>query len=418
MYFNFQSPDTLFHALRKSLPMKADFLPHLSKERSILLTGNFTDLVELVNIVDSIIRKRQDDGYYIVPRSWTAFNNLTVGKRKVMTRYEIDEEIFESLEKEDPESLHKVFEYYQDMRHIIYFKRDKKPDKVILDKEWLLSIFERIYSSSVETAKYFKSNEDVDVFKNTGQLSENIVSTVLDEFDECHENRDVVLHCLHKLGLVVSGVHGKEKNLQCYLVPSINKRQFSNEMIRNQGGNDFPETSILMFDFPFIPHFFFPHLALACLNVWKSPRQDSVPSIYENAIVLNTTDLSYRIMIGICKTTIQLQLYRRNKYDINSKVTFKIRQTFEDILKNVMKDFNINPYQLGYSCNKTTEHFIVENDENKFILEENMKPHRKDGQMPCIEHANSEHFIDVFTILRDWIPVGIFSLHYYLLSYL
>lgn len=159
---------------------------------------------------------------------------------------------------------------------------------------------------------------------------------------------------MEKLGLLAVCNSEEENALKTwYYFPSMNKRQFDEELKNIKGFNS---SSILCFQFDEqgqLPIFLFYELVVKCVKLpgWSILTVNKTRSIYEKFACF-----SYRehiVVVCICNFQIQVQVFIP-KYELNQIVC----QEVQTALEGKMKEFRKYSYRVGYKC-----HNGVLNDE-------------------------------------------------------
>lgn len=283
--------------------------------------------------------------------TWAIFEHI-LQKDKCLKLISIAEisKYNEGLQNEfrmDEEEILKMLKFFNRVGSLLYIDEEGFKDTVILDVQWFLDAFKSILTYSTDMAKADKNQKR---FRETGELSDEELDSIWEKLPDhgskYFEHKKKLISFMEKLGLLAV-CNSEEENIlkTWYYFPSMNKRQFDEEL---KNIKMFNSSSILCFQFDEqgqLPIFLFYELVVKCVKIpgWSILKVNKTKSIYEKFACF-----SYRehiIVVCICNFQIQVQVFIP-KYEITPIVC----QEVQTALEGKMKEFRKYSYRVGYKC--------------------------------------------------------------------
>ncbi|XP_062595361.1 uncharacterized protein LOC134256694 [Saccostrea cucullata] len=148
------------------------------------------------------------------------------------------------------------------------------------------------------------------------------------------------------------------------------------------------QTSVLVFSFRFLPHFFYFRLIVACIvsTEWTIIEENGQKCLFKNIALFKFEGH----IIGVAVTTsfIQVQIFKQGNGHLSGEITRKIKKTMEDVLEQLAKNFHKKTlYEIGYQCSKQN---VTEGDALCFISEKELIGR---GEFSCPNHGLEKHHI-------------------------
>ncbi|XP_062615174.1 uncharacterized protein LOC134276912 [Saccostrea cucullata] len=341
-----------------------------------------------------------------VPLKWFELENIINQKKangeKVLKKQQLKETaILVSIDEND---LNDVLCFLHDIGKIIYFHVDQLEETVIIDVQWFVDAFKYIITDEKHFARKDSENTLVNTGKISGQYIEEIWKNIQDNRDD-NKHHDFILQSylnhkydilqyMDKLGLMtrIETQIGVIEEEEMYYIPSMNRTDLpydrKDEISRQQ------KSPMMVYFFKsYLPHFFFFRLVVNCLKKWEVY---DIESFFKNAVLYKADDADHYFVIGVSKTSIQLQVFTLEEtMDLSEECVKKIRQTVEEYIKEITETFHKGIiYEMGFSC---TDIKITEEDEKFFLKEEYIyKPSMRFEEISCPRHhfGQDRHKID------------------------
>ncbi|XP_061177494.1 probable serine/threonine-protein kinase pats1 [Saccostrea echinata] len=352
-----------------------------------------------------------------VPLKWfeleKILNDEKANGEKVLKRSQLKEMV--KTVSIDEGDLNDVLRFLHEIGKIIYFSVDKLKDTIIIDVQWFVDAFKYIITDKRHFGRIDNKNPLVNTGKITGQYVEEVWKRSRDNHDVKHFDKNVngendknhdfvwlsykkhktdILQYMDKLGLITK-IQTKTKydvgnDEEMYYIPSMNRTDLPDD--KKDAIKQKQKSSLMVYFFKsYLPHFFFFRLVVNCLKKWKVCDGDS---FFKNAAFYKTKDAGHYFVIAVSKTSIQLQVLRRDG-TVKEECVKKIRKAVEDLIKEITETFHRGIiYDMGFSCRDIK---ITDEDEKFFLKEsEIVKEIGNFQEMSCPKHfiGPNDHKID------------------------
>ncbi|MES1923194.1 Glycosyl transferases group 1, partial [Bonamia ostreae] len=185
------------------------------------------------------------------------------------------------------EDVYDMLRYYHDAGKVLYFNETDLADFVILDVQWFVDAFQFIITDKLHMKGIKGRMQDWEEYYQTGHLRDGLLTDIwrkrdLDLHKELLENdevaieddiandsryllpyKDTILMFMTRLGLVAVGE-------EFHYVPCINKKEIDSRLA-NIIRESKQKSSVLIFQFDFLPYFVFYRLIVSCMQEmrWK-----------------------------------------------------------------------------------------------------------------------------------------------------
>jgi hypothetical protein len=158
------------------------------------------------------------------------------------------------------------------------------------------------------------------------------------------------------------------------------------------------KTSVVVFQFPFLPYFIYFRLIVACLTqtdgTWRFPK-DKHLCLYKNIVYFIHKD--HTVVLAVNRHAIQLQVFHR-RGKISKNVTLNIRDVIERLLNTLTSNFHKTVlYTVGYQCSNQE---VFHDHDDCFVEEKEIDVRNK--QMCPIHETESYHILRIPDILYYW----------------
>ncbi|XP_063408786.1 uncharacterized protein LOC134692265 [Mytilus trossulus] len=304
------------------------------------------------------ISTQQENWGIEMPLKWIPLENKLIQHRKMgknilsfQTIKEINDESHCLIA--DESELKLFLKFHHDLGTVIYF--DDVPDFIILNPNWFVKALRCIVSAKDFISENLQLNWKE--YEESGYIGMKMIQTIFRQKDpELAHNQEHIMHLLEKYDIVVempNDVRQKENEKQ-YCVPCIVKASAFDSITNNFVGQE--KTSILCFEYQFLPPVFFCHLVVYLLRTYKLSNESSSSfkkALYRGACVfdLDTTGCE---KLFLCKyqNTIQVQIWRWNTAITDSSGQ-RIRIDIEDDLTCIQRKYKLDSlknYKLKVKC--------------------------------------------------------------------
>ncbi|XP_061192320.1 uncharacterized protein LOC133200553 [Saccostrea echinata] len=365
-----------------------------------------------------------------IPKEWSFFGleiNQKKQRKRILKISEITTEVTEIAAKGQTgsEKVEKgtqdMLRYYHDAGKALYFNENGLDDEVIIDVQWFIDAFKHIITDK----KHFKgipvTQGDWDEYYKTGNLRSQLLIEIWKHKDEelikklkkedenynvkggsCERDErylqyheESLLNFMQRLGLLAVG-------RESHYVPCMNRKEIEKELldIINESDN---KSSILVYQFEFLPFFLFFRLVVACMqeNGLEVLENDGTSCLYRNAALFSY--MKFNIVLSVNKDSIQLQVFHPVAgYVLEKAQVCTIQKKIEEMMENLSRSFNRKiQFVRGFRC-QTDEIETIAMDIEKHFLPETRIP-KEDRKMICPLHSVTDrHIIDTMELTRYW----------------
>ncbi|XP_062567750.1 probable serine/threonine-protein kinase pats1 [Saccostrea cucullata] len=273
-----------------------------------------------------------------------------------------------------------VLMFYHDIGAILYYNEDHLKASAITDVQWFVDCFKYIITDPKHARDLVENDKDWKNFFESGYLSTKLLTGIWKKKDMVPRKCNSTLKYMQRLGLLAKGP-------KAHYVPCMNKLDFE-ENLKDYITTLEQKTSVLVFNFRFLPYFFYFRLIVACIvnTEWTVIEDNGQKCLFKNIALF----LFEEHMIGVAVTTsaIQVQIFRQGNRQLSGEITMKIKKTMEDVLEQMTKNFHKKTlYEIGYQCSKQN---VIEEDALCFISEKELIGR---GEFSCPNHGLKNHHI-------------------------
>ncbi|XP_062620661.1 uncharacterized protein LOC134282256 [Saccostrea cucullata] len=445
----YKSKECFVERLQGKIPENSFLLQYVKIECCFFTQFPPTPLEALEKRISEI--SLQDHWKKNIPKDWALFD-IEISERKSRTKI-LDLSNIVTLTREKAEEKGNTEEnekkdmlrYYHDVGKVLHFNEDGLENLVIIDVQWFVNIFKGIitdknhldgiatrldwnnyyYTGHMtkdilrELIKTKDEKERKEACKNDNSVAPHSVSkkpfsrksekSVYFQRDESQsteeksvnqslpyhlDNFDIIFKFMERLGLIAS--EGKD-----LYIPCMNRKTFDKNILNKIVES---KTSILVFQFKYLPYFLYFRLVVACLGAegWKVLKNGN-SCLYKNVALFSYKD--HKIAIAVTETSIQLQIYFPNdSFNSSSDVVIScdIQEIVEKLLEKITSNYHKRvEYVRGFSCRDEKEQCLTMDMEGHFIPEKDIKI---GNQVSCPLHqVESHHFVNTKELTRYWI---------------
>ncbi|XP_052081768.1 uncharacterized protein LOC127719588 [Mytilus californianus] len=303
------------------------------------------------------ISTQQENWGVEVPLKWIPLENELIKHRKMgknilsfQSIKEISDESHRLIADEDEFKM--FLKFHHDLGTVIYF--DDVPDFIIINPNWFVKALRCIVSARDFISENLQLNWKE--YEESGYIGMEMIHTIFQQKDpELAHNQEHIIRLMEKYDIVVeipNVVRQKEREKQ-YCVPCIVKASAIEIMTNYFVGQE--KTSILCFEYEFLPPMFFCHLVVYLLRTYNLSNESpssSKKALYRGACVFDI-DFTGREKLFLCKyqNTIQVQIWRWNSAITGSGQ--RIRIDIEDELNCIQRKYRLDSlknYTLKVKC--------------------------------------------------------------------
>lgn len=265
-----------------------------------------------------------------------------------------------TVRMKDKSELIKILTFYREVGEILYFPETGLKDFAILDIQWFVDAFKYIISdlkhANLDLENEIRGDKDYKTFVERGVLSHRLLKKMWESCsDKCFLRfQTELVTYMERLGLLTSITVFLKENHASYrvrlkwYVPCMNRKTFNLE----EFGTYRAISSILCFEFTFLPNILFYKLIASCMESgWKILQDRSVKCLYQRVAVFYRFDCF--IFLGICRNCIEVQI-RNVDQQASGDQRSDIRSELEKNLRKLTKFFHKNLcFRIGYKCSRT-----------------------------------------------------------------
>ncbi|XP_062566990.1 uncharacterized protein LOC134229289 [Saccostrea cucullata] len=408
----YKNKDFLLQSLYNELPNDSDTNQYIREDRCFL--ARFPAAQPLVDlekcIIDITLSARWSEK---IPHEWVFLNdeiNEESKNQPILSFNDLHGRL--PVEKDaKTENAVDMLRYYHDAGKCLFFNEEDLQESVIIDVQWFINAFKTIITDKLHVKGIHASKIDWKEYYETGNLKDTLLdgiweledknSQVLEKNDEIKRNgghyldyKTTLLNYMMRLGLIAVGK-------ECHYVPSMNKKKFDiaqKEFIQNTES----KTSVLVFQFDFLPFFLFYRLVVTLMQIegLEVLRSKGTTCLYKNTAMYNYRD--HYLVVAVTCNSIQFQiLHSEADGCLQKEITVAIRQCIDEILMDITNTFHKHlSYTTGFTCLEKNNQIIgIEIDDN-FIEEKKL---RTGTSMNCPLHQlDDRHKINPDYLTEFW----------------
>ncbi|XP_061192136.1 uncharacterized protein LOC133200334 [Saccostrea echinata] len=423
----FKDKDELMESLRNQLPKRSNLSQYIRKDRfhCTQLSLPLYDLER--SFYDIACHQRWKES---IPKEWFFFqieiNQKKHSKRiidisKITTKVAETTADYQKSSNESSKEKLDMLRYYHDAGKVLYFNEAGLSERLIIDIQWFIDAFKHIITDKLHFEGIPGNEEDWDEYYVSGNLRNKLLEKIWKRKDEellerlkrenekykillgafKHEERyleyhqESLLNFMQRLGLLVVG---KES----HYVPCMNRKEMESvvpDLIRRSES----KSSVLIYQFTFLPFFFFFRLVVACMQEknWKVLKTHDTPCLYKNATLFSFA--GYTVVLSVTKESIQLQIFHPKPGCILERdKTQLIQERVENILKDFAGKFHRKLlFARGFRCRLDDTQLLAMDIKGHFLSEEDIP--KDDQEMICPLHSIiDQHFINTKELTRYW----------------
>ncbi|XP_056015025.1 probable serine/threonine-protein kinase pats1 [Ostrea edulis] len=385
-----QNSNTLYNSILDYLEHNQHLKSHLTREHCFVLGfksdgSSFQDtLSDLEKCMVSIAK--QDRWKETIPTDWAlsevVLRELRGRGQRMISVEELSERCF-GKNKEKCIQIRDILKFYHEIGVILHFDEDSLAETVIIDIQWFVDSFKNIITDPNHVRDFVENNRDWLEFNENGHIQDNLLTKLWTSrnFQINRWNKTNLLQYMERLGLIFNGQ-------RVHYIPCMNKRTFTIQQQKDLQSIE-SKTSVLVFQFPFLPYFIYFRLIVACFTKtsgeWRFPKDEHL-SLYKNLAYF--VYKNHTVALAVNRYSIQLQVFQRNRDSISKTVTLEIRDDIERLLNDLTRNFHKEiMYTVGYQCSKQE----VFGEHNAYFVEER-EIHGK-GEQTCPIHETENHHI-------------------------
>ncbi|XP_062599257.1 probable serine/threonine-protein kinase pats1, partial [Saccostrea cucullata] len=367
-----------------------------------------------------------------IPKEWSIFGKEIYQKRilqRILKIFEITKEVQKITNKGQnvPTKVEKTKEnldmlrYYHDAGKALYFNENGLNENIIIDVQWFIDAFKHIITDEIHFRGIPGTQREWNEYYNTGRLRDGLLIEIWKHKDkelfdslkkqnknyriregsfeqdelylQCHKKS--LLNFMQRLGLLAAGG-------ESHYVPCMNRKKIEKEFL-NLIKESKSKSSVLIYQFEFLPFFLFFRLVVACIqeNGWNVPQNQGTSCLYKNAALFSY--MEYNILLSVTEESIQLQVFCPIKGPtLETEKTCLIQGRIEELLNDLAGTFHRKiQYERGFRCRMDKKRTIAIDIKDHFLPAKDI-PNRV-LQMMCPLHSiKKRHIIDTTELTRYW----------------
>jgi hypothetical protein len=321
-----------------------------------------------------------------IPHQWV-FMNSEINDKKISRILPFGDLHDRMLVKKDKkvQSAADMLRYYHDAGRVLFFDEEGLRDSVIIGVQWFVNAFKTIITDRLHVRGYLADHKNWKEYYTTGNLKNSLLLEIwkmkesevkatpnmqdgeakVNEKGNLLHHKGSMLQYMQRLGLMAVG-------RDLHYIPCMNKRKFE-EIQKKFIQESTAKTSVLVYAFDFLPFFLFYQVVVACMQIrdWGVMESSGIKCLYKNAAMFKHE--SHDVAIFVTPCSIQFQVIRRGN-GLKKDVTFKIRQSIDEILRNVTKTFHKHlSFRVGFTCMEKQDQVIGLDIDGIFIEESELK---------------------------------------------
>ncbi|XP_062600369.1 uncharacterized protein LOC134262003 [Saccostrea cucullata] len=427
----FHDKNRLMESLRCQIP-KSSHLAQYIRDDNIFCAEFNLPLRDLETCLFNIAsHQRWNEN---IPKEWSFFE-IEINQKKILMRimniWEIKSTASEitdrgqSASNEDENEKLDMLRYYHDTGKALYFKEDGLDDKIIINVQWFIDAFKHIITDRLHFKGIPGTQENWEEYYKTGNLRDRLLLEIWKHKDEelceklkkegkltdtkvrsekeSYEKDKRYLQChkvsllifMQRLGLLAIGT-------ESHYVPCMNRKEIEKELL-NLIEESESKSSVLVYEFDFLPFFLFFRLVIACMqeNGWKVLRNQGTSCLYKNAALFSY--IQYNIVLSVTEESIQLQVFCPIQgHFLETEKTCLIQGRIEELLNALAGTFHREiQYVRGFRCRMDKEKMIAIDIKDHFLPQKDIP--NEDLKLMCPLHSvNDRHIIDTTELTRYW----------------
>ncbi|XP_062596116.1 uncharacterized protein LOC134257528, partial [Saccostrea cucullata] len=287
-----------------------------------------------------------------------------------------------------------VLRLYNDFGIILYFNENNLREVVVTDVQWFVDCFKSIITDPMHVRDLVQNDKDWQYFYNSGYLSDGLLKRIWKNQKMDIKKCFSALKYMQRLGLVAIGK-------KMHYIACMNKLEFTHEL-KSRVWSLEEKTSVLVFNFKFLPNFFYFRLVVALIveeaedSKWTVIEDNGQKCLFKNVACFKHKE--HIIILALQISSIQVQIFRMGENCLVSPITLNIRKKVEDVLKKLTKNFHKKTiYTVGFQCSTKN---VLEECVTSFLPEEAICGKEK---FSCPNHGlQNYHEIDPVDILCYW----------------
>ncbi|CAG2224186.1 unnamed protein product [Mytilus edulis] len=194
------------------------------------------------------------------PLKWILFQQVLLKLKESNVSISSIQSLLKIAKHEDiniikDDDVKQCLQYCHDIGTVVYFNEEKLADFVILNPKWLIDAFRCLVSDKTEND--IKVSDDWQTLKDTGQISESLISLLFNKEPELkfEDNKAHLIEVLKRFDIIVNLKDSSELYMPC-MIKSCSffefQKHFCDESIF--------KTSWFCLEFKFLPPAFFNHI--------------------------------------------------------------------------------------------------------------------------------------------------------------
>ncbi|XP_062592531.1 probable serine/threonine-protein kinase roco4 [Saccostrea cucullata] len=422
----FKDKDVLMESLRLQFP-KSSYLPQYIIKDNCFCTQLSVSLEDLERRLFDIASQQQ--WKETIPKEWSFFEieiSQTKHSKRIIKISDIltktpnnSSELNRSATRELDENKD-MLRYFHDAGKVLHFEEKGLTESVIIDVQWFVDSFKHIITDKLHFEGIPVTGKDWEEYYKTGNLKNELLIEIWKHKDrelferlkkenkiyeirygsfkrderylEHHEKS--LLNFMQRLGLLAVG----EKS---HYVPCMNRKEMEasiTDLIQSSES----KTSVLIYQFPFLPFFLFYRLIVACVqDGWMVLETDGTSSLYRNVALFSVLD--YHVILSVTEESIQLQVFHPNEGCILERhKTERIQEKVENILNDcALKRLRQPWFVKGFRCRMDNTKAIAMDITDHFLSQDRIS---KDVEkIICPLHSLiDKHYINTNELTRYW----------------
>ncbi|XP_062570741.1 uncharacterized protein LOC134232780, partial [Saccostrea cucullata] len=370
----FRDKKELIESLCHQFPEKS-YLPHYITDENVYCTDVTLPLHDLETCLFNIASNQRWNEN--IPREWSFFG-LEINQKKHSERIlkisKITTKVPEITAKGQKGSgnaekgAQDMLRYYHDAGKALYFNENGLKEEVIIDVQWFIDAFKHIITDKLHSKGIPVAPGDWDEYYKTGNLQDKLLTEIwkhndeelfknlkdeelfkkLKEEDENYQIEDgsyekdkrylkchkgTLLNFMQRLGLLGLGT-------ESHYVPCMNRKEIEAKLLDIIEKSK-SKSSVLVYQFEFLPFFLFYRLVVACMQEdgWYVQQNHGTSCLYKNAALFSCLETTF--LLSVTEESIQLQVFCLIPGSALDRVeTCKIQGRIEDMLDDLAGTFH------------------------------------------------------------------------------
>ncbi|XP_062572567.1 uncharacterized protein LOC134234505 [Saccostrea cucullata] len=423
----FKDKKDLMKSLQCQFP-KSSYLPQYIRDDNFHCTQFSLPLHDLErNFFEIASHQRWNES---IPKEWSFFG-IEINQKKTSERITKISEITTKVPEitaegqkcsdKSEKGTQDMLRYYHDAGKALYFPENGLDEEVIIDVQWFIDAFKHTITDELNFKGIPVTQADWEEYYKTGHLKDRLLTEIWKHKDEelfkklrkIDENNDVrgesydrdkqflqyhkesLLNFMQRLGLLALGEDS-------HYVPCMNRKEMET-VIPNIIHTSENKSSVLIFQFTFLPFFLFFRLVVACMqeNGWTVLKTHGTSCLYRNAALFSFD--RYNVVLSVTEDSIQLQIYHSMSTGVLERdKTQKIQGRIEEILNDFVGRFHRKMlFVRGFRCRMDNTNAIPVDIKDHFLSEKDIP--KDDQEIICPLHSMFDrHTINTKEFTRYW----------------